>query len=506
MSGIGPKPSRTPPVKAPLKPPVKSPAKAKEAVEPRATVNAEAMKGRPEAAKDPGQDAAGGKAQPAADKPRLGKPPLPGKSSDPKSVGKVRSARGAQADAAKKPGAVDEATTGPRDDTGVSSLPHRHRVSEPGKASSPTGAGSPKAGGQKSPTERTTDQAFGPPGLVDPALPSARSPEAAEKLARQALEVMAETLSGSKLDFSRTDAGIDVSTIKSLLEAFAKRSNTTGLPAGRAPQAGFPPLAPLATDDVSEAQSQSDWAKPISVPVVPMVAESDAGLSDIKSIRRQIGPFTFEGSVQQWVADLPRFLLSQPTTGERVDTTAMLTVGGESFRVGIGRVTATADGVIADLETQRADIAQLTIGPLTLSIWNDTRHNTDQSVYTGGGKTEGDTARWKVTLGDYRLDRISLGFRVGTGIPDRSQTERVGDHRLYKPEAIKYSDASKGHLIASGTFLSTDGREIELTGILSSGDAQNLIQSKLLHTGLGLAPEFPNTNEVAVFVNAAFRF
>jgi hypothetical protein len=171
MSGIGPKPPRTPPVNAPAKPPVKSPAKAKEAVNPRVTVEADAVKARTAAPKDSGQDAAGGKAQPATDKPNPGKRGLPGKSNDPKSVGKVRPTNGGQrevrptapptslldvpskvaggvvsivkgigklADAAKGPGAVGEATAGSRDDT-EASLPYGPRVSEPQPVNEPSG-------------------------------------------------------------------------------------------------------------------------------------------------------------------------------------------------------------------------------------------------------------------------------------------------------------------------------------------------------------------------------
>jgi hypothetical protein len=292
-----------------------------------------------------------------------------------------------------------------------------------------------------------------------------------------------------KPNFRQADTRFDIGTITRVLEAIAKPEVAKGLPS-----------------DAPNAQPQGGWAKATGVPVVPFVAESDVGLSNLKSTGWRGERWKLDTSVQQWDADLPRFLLTQPTIGERVDTTVMLTVGGESVRVGLGRVTAMANGHIVDLEIQQADIAQVGIGRWSLSIWNDTRHGTDQSVYTGGGAVVGDTSRWKVTLGDYRLDRISIVLRVGTGIPDRSQTEQVGDHRVYKPEGIKYSDASKGHLIMSGRFRGPGGREIHLTGVLSSGDLQHLVQSKILHTGLGLAPEFPNTNEIGFFVSADVNY
>jgi hypothetical protein len=239
--------------------------------------------------------------------------------------------------------------------------------------------------------------------------------------------------------------------------------------------------------------------------VVPIVSESDAGLSEINSIGRQFERWNFGGSIQQWAAELPRFLLDQPTLGARTDATLILTVGGESARVIVGRVTAVANGVLARLETQTSDIVGMGAGSWSLYIWNDTIHHTDQSIYTGGGKVDVDTSKWVVTLGDYRLDKISLGLRVGTGIPDRSEVEQIDGHLQYKTEGIKFPDASKGHVIASATFVDREGRELELTGVVSSGDVQNLVQSKILHSGLGLAPEFPNTRELGIFVNAVLK-
>jgi hypothetical protein len=323
---------------------------------------------------------------------------------------------------------------------------------------------------------------------------------AVDQVARDLVMHFVRSLIGSPANATRPAGGIGTDAARTALRSLARADEVastnerlTDARPGRLVAAGRE-VVPIA---------------PPSGPDIPFVLESDFGGSFLRTIGYQLKPWTVGAISQTWTPG--RFLLGLPMDGIRIDNTVMVSLGPDAWKVSVGRVTAHSNGATADLEVQTADIIQGSVTfpaglNLTLSVWNDTRHGTDQSVYTGGIKFDVAKPRWNVTLGERRLDRVSLTFRVGTGIPDGSAVEKVDGHDQYVARAIAYPDASKAHLMLTGRFHDSKGQHLELSAVLSSGDLQNAVQSRLLHTGFGLAPEFPNTGETGFHLEAKFEF